>query len=153
MKTLLVTAFLAVAIGACSSDNSSTLVTSSAGTVPQGGACSSSSDCEPNGGLSCAYPVNDAGTTCPTQGVCVSLGPISVYNCIPCGGKVPVSVEVTPNYSSVPLGGAQCPLPNEDGGTTTTPTGGSDASTGTTTPQDSGTKSTTDASGGSTTGG
>ncbi len=32
------------------------LVTNTSGTVPQGGACATTDDCEPNGGLSCAYP-------------------------------------------------------------------------------------------------
>ena len=60
MKTLLVTVAFAIAVGACSSDSSNALVTGSTGTVPQGGLCTLSTDCEPMQGLTCAFPiVND----------------------------------------------------------------------------------------------
>jgi ABC-type Fe3+-hydroxamate transport system substrate-binding protein len=140
MKTLLVTAFLAVAISACSSDTSSPLATNSQGTIPQGGVCSQTSDCEPNGGLSCGFPVNDAGSTCPTTGVCVALGPYSVLTVCSCGkDPVAITANVTPTYSSAPIGPGPCGISEDGGGTTTAPpsttdaaapTTGTDASTG-----------------------
>jgi hypothetical protein len=144
MKTLLVTAFLALAtvatagLGGCSSDNSGALVTNTSGSVPQGGACATTDDCEPNGGLSCAYALNDAGTACPTKGVCVALGPFTVEEVCACGGKVYQEAYVNANYSTVAPGGS-CPAQAEGG--TTTPTG------------DAATTTTTDASGGSKTSG
>jgi len=132
MKTLLVTAFLAVAIGACSSDSSAPLATGSGGTVPQDGPCTTSADCEPNGGLTCAYPLNAAcptGST-PAAGVCVALGPPNVVSVCPCGGGPAVSATITPTYSSSPLapGNPTCAgLTSAEGGTTTT---SGDASTG-----------------------
>jgi hypothetical protein len=96
MKTLLVTALLAVAIGACSSDTSSSLVTPSGGNA-QGTACTSTTDCDTN--LVCAFAITgaDAGTgatSCGSAGVCVGVGPLSVLQACSCASpSTPISVE------------------------------------------------------------
>ena len=162
MKTLFVSALFAAAVAisavsGCSSDNTNTLVTDASGSVPQGGACGQTADCEAE--LTCAYPVLDAGSTCPKEGVCVALGPFTVETICPCGSKVFASAEVTPSYSSLPLGGTGCTnAPVGDGGSTTTTDSGSTStpvdSGSTSTPKDSGSSAPTDSgSGGSKTGG
>jgi hypothetical protein len=157
MKTLFASAFLAVAVSAvtaltavtgCSSDNSSTLVTDASGSVGDGQPCGSTADCETN--LTCAYPVLDAGKSCPTQGVCIALGPFTAETVCPCGGTVYETAWVTPTYTTVPLGGSNCTTgPVTDGGGTTPPVD----SGSTVVTKDAGSSGTDAASGGSKTGG
>jgi hypothetical protein len=130
MKTLLVSVLFAVAVGACSSDNSSTLATSSGGTVPQGGACSQSTDCE-SGGLTCAYAINSVNGSaagCSAKGVCVAMGQCDYQLVCPCNSSTLANVCVTPTYSTIPINSSgTCSGGGSEGGTTTPP---ADASTG-----------------------
>jgi hypothetical protein len=144
MKTSLVTALLAVAIavavGGCSSDNSSTLVTNSAGTVAQGGACSDSTDCEAP--LSCGFAINNDAGSCKSTGICVAFGPISVLQACSCASTPAlITVNVGTDYASQPINsGVTCAATTGDGGTTTTTT--PDSGSGTT-KTDSGSGTTT----------
>jgi hypothetical protein len=107
MKTLFVTAFLAVAIGACSSDTSSSpLVTNAQGTVPQGGPCNASGDCEPT--LTCAYPMNSDAGACKATGTCVAMGPCSYLSVCPCTGGAAVTACVSESFSSVAVSSGTC---------------------------------------------
>ncbi|MGO9000134.1 MAG: hypothetical protein ACLQVI_42950 [Polyangiaceae bacterium] len=132
MKTLLVSVLFAVAVGACSSDNSSTLATTAGGTVPQGGACTQSTDCE-SGGLTCAYAINSVNGSaagCKATGVCVAMGQCDYELVCPCNSSTLANVCVTPTYSSVPINPSGCAGGGGgDSGTTTTPPAG-DAATG-----------------------
>jgi hypothetical protein len=120
MKTLLVSALLAVGavLSGCSSNNTASPVTTTgAGTVPQDGPCSSDTDCEDT--LVCGYAVNDAGTSCPTKGICIAMGPCTTELVCPCGGTAMVSACVTPTFATVPISPAgNCPA-SGDGGSTT----------------------------------
>jgi len=119
MKTLLVTALLAVclaATAACSSDNSSTLVTNAAGTTPQGGTCSTSADCETP--LQCGFAIYGDAGVCPTSGVCTSFGSSSVLAACSCGSpSVEISVTENPLYSTSPINPtASCGAATSEGG-------------------------------------
>jgi hypothetical protein len=129
MKTLLVSVAFAVAVGACSSDSSNSLVTSSTGTVPQGQPCTQTSDCEP-GGLTCAFPiVGDAGACSknPTS-YCVAMAQCDYYLECPCGSTTFANVCVTQDYSMVPIdtsANAKCTMASSgDGGTAPAGDGG-----------------------------
>jgi hypothetical protein len=102
MKTLLVTSFLAVVMAACSSDNTPSLTTSTLQSVPQGGACTSSADCEAP--LDCAFPANPDGGSCPATGTCVAMGPCSYVTVCPCRGDAggPVQACVSQTFTTVP---------------------------------------------------
>jgi hypothetical protein len=149
MKTSIVTALFALAavgsmaMAACSSDNSNNVVTSGAGTVPDGQPCSSTADCEEP--LSCGFPVQGDAGVCPSKGVCVAMGSVSVIQACSCGSP---STQITVSWNSVyvtpqPINTtATCGVASPEGGTTTPP-----ADSGSTAPPaDSG-------SGGSKTGG
>jgi hypothetical protein len=118
MKTLLVTVAFAIAVGACSSDSSNALVTGSAGTVPQGGPCKLSTDCEPSQGLTCAFPiVNDAGACSKSAAsYCVAMAQCDYNLACPCGSTTFASVCATQTYSAVPI--------NPDTSACTTASGG-----------------------------
>jgi hypothetical protein len=121
MKTLLVSVSFALAICACSSDTSNALVTSSLGTVPQGGECTQTSECD-SAGLTCAFPiVPDAGICAanPTA-YCVAMGQCDIELVCPCGSTTAANVCVTSDYSIVPINASP----------TATCLGGGDASTG-----------------------
>ena len=104
MKTLLVSVAFAVAVGACSSDSSNSLVTASTGTVPQGQPCTQTSDCEP-GGLTCAFPIlGDAGACSKNAtAYCVAMAQCDYYLECPCGSTTFANVCVTQDYSIVPI--------------------------------------------------
>jgi hypothetical protein len=123
MKTLLVSVLFALVGVACSSDNTSTLATSTGvGSVQQDQPCKQSSDCEAP--LQCGFPlVNDAGG-CPTTGVCVGMTNCTTTQVCPCGGTVMVNACVTSVYASVPVGNGTCsaaggPSDASAGGSTT----------------------------------
>ena len=122
MKTLLVTVAFAIAVGACSSDSSNALVTGSTGTVPQGGLCTLSTDCEPMQGLTCAFPiVNDAGACSKSPAsYCVAMAQCDYNLECPCGSTTFASVCETQTYSAVPINpdSSKCTAaPSGDGGT------------------------------------
>jgi hypothetical protein len=132
MKTLLVTALLAVSFlaTACSSDNSSNLVTNALGTTPQGGSCTSSSQCESP--LQCGFAIYSDAGACPSTGICTSFGGSSVLTACSCASPS-VAISVTQNavYASQPINPtATCSgAVSGEGGAPTT-TGGTDASAG-----------------------
>jgi hypothetical protein len=115
MKTLLVSVSFALALCACSSDTSNSLVTSSLGSVPQGGECTQTSDCD-QAGLTCAFPiVSDAGT-CVKNPVayCVAMGQCDIELVCPCGSGTAAQVCVTSDYSMVPIDpNAMCSAPGD----------------------------------------
>lgn len=105
MKTLLVSVSFALAVCACSSDTSNALVTSSLGTVPQGGQCTQTSECD-SASLTCAFPiVSGDGGVCAAHPVayCVAMGQCDIEVECPCGSNTPTNVCVTADYSIVPI--------------------------------------------------
>ena len=121
MKTLFATLLVAVAIGACSSDDSTGLTATTVTTQAQGGPCKTSADCDTP--LTCGFALTN-GSSCNATGICIAMGPCSVLPVCACGKTTPTtSACITETYSPIPI--AAC-----SGSTTPSDAGGGGATTG-----------------------
>jgi hypothetical protein len=109
---VVITAVLATAatVVACSSNDTNTLSTRVYHSVPLGGDCAHTTDCEE--GFSCAFARADK---CGATGSCVAMGPCNVETLCPCGGGAPYKACVDMVFAPTPVTGDLSCVPGDSG--------------------------------------